>query len=109
MKKVILESPFAGEVEQNVSYAKACIRDCLKRGEAPIASHLLFTLDGVLDDKKKCERAMGIAAGVAWSDVSDYVVVYTDRGISKGMRIGIEAHIRNGTRILYRKLNNYGT
>lgn len=46
MRRVVLESPFAGDVERNVRYAKACIRDCLSRGEAPIASHLLFTQPG---------------------------------------------------------------
>ena len=40
MKLVIMESPFAGAVQQNVHYARLCLRDCLLRGEAPIASHL---------------------------------------------------------------------
>ena len=40
MKLVILESPYAGDVEANVEYARACVRDSLSRGEAPIASHL---------------------------------------------------------------------
>lgn len=36
MIRVVLESPFSGDVEENIKYAKECIRDCLKRGEAPI-------------------------------------------------------------------------
>ncbi|MEK7211264.1 MAG: hypothetical protein AAB731_01390 [Patescibacteria group bacterium] len=43
MQRVILESPFSGDVKRNIAYARACIRDCLRRGEAAIASHLLYT------------------------------------------------------------------
>jgi hypothetical protein len=42
MRWVILESPYAGDVEANVAYARAAVRDSLMRGEAPIASHLLL-------------------------------------------------------------------
>ena len=104
MLKVIIESPFSGDTDGNIAYAKKCIIDCLKRGESPIASHLLFTLDGILDDTNDCERALGMAAGLAWSDVCDYAVVYTDRGITNGMQIGIDAHQHTGTKILYREL-----
>lgn len=47
MKLVIVESPYAGDVKTNVAYARAAIRDCLMRGEAPYASHLLYTQEGV--------------------------------------------------------------
>ena len=57
MRTVIVESPFAGRVEANKVYARLAIRDCLKRGEAPFASHLLYTLDSVLDDTDPAERA----------------------------------------------------
>ena len=49
-RKVILESPYAGDVETNLRNARAAMRDCLLRGEAPYASHLLYTQPGVLDD-----------------------------------------------------------
>jgi len=66
---VVLESPFGGPtidaVLENVNYAKRCVKDCLKRGEAPIASHLLFTRRGILDDTIPEERALGIEAGLA--------------------------------------------
>lgn len=35
MKLVILESPFAGDVEANIEYARACVRDSLPRGFRP--------------------------------------------------------------------------
>lgn len=89
MKRIVLESPFAGNVELNVAYAKLCVRDILLRDEAPIASHLLFTQPGLLDDTKPEQRKLGIAAGHAWIAVADEVVVYGDLGISKGMELGI--------------------
>lgn len=84
MRRVIVESPYAGSVDDNMAYARVCIRDCLQRGEAPIASHLLFTQ--VLCDEIPAERDLGIAAGLAWIAVADAMVVYIDRGVSNGMR-----------------------
>lgn len=43
MEIVILESPYAGNVEKNVEYARMCMLDSLKRGESPMVSHSLFT------------------------------------------------------------------
>ena len=90
MKLVILESPYAGDVPKNVEYARLCVRDSLGRGEAPIASHLLYTQPGILNDDDPAEREQGIAAGLEWSRVSELHVVYADLGISKGMQYGIE-------------------
>jgi hypothetical protein len=90
VRLVILESPFAGDITLNKSYARACVRDCLLRGESPIASHLLFTQPEVLRDDIPDERKLGIAAGHAWYRVADACVVYVDRGISDGMQQGIE-------------------
>jgi hypothetical protein len=85
MKRVILESPYAGNIEKNIFYAKLCIKDMLKRGEAPIASHLLFTQPGILDDNNPEERKLGIAAGLAWLPVADLQAFYVDYGMSNGM------------------------
>ncbi len=104
MRLVLVESPFAGDVEANVNYARACIRDCLLRGEAPIASHLLYTQPGVLDDTVPNERAYGINAGHAWMRDADAVVVYTDRGVSFGMLAGINRAKFHGKRVEYRIL-----
>jgi len=83
MKKVIIESPYAGNVQRNVEYAKLCLKDSLNRGEAPIASHLLYTQ--VLDDLKPNERKHGIDAGLEWLKVADLHVFYVDYGWSLGM------------------------
>ncbi len=104
MKLVIVESPYAGDIEANVKYAKACIRDCLLRGEAPIASHLLFTQDGILDDSIPGEREQGINAGLAWMRVADIVALYIDRGVSGGMEAAREFAEDNGYLVEHREL-----
>jgi hypothetical protein len=91
MKLVILESPYAGDIDANVEYARACVRDSLSRGEAPIASHLLYTQPGILCDEDPHERQWGIDAGLAWKAVAQGSVVYCDLGVSKGMEYGIAA------------------
>jgi hypothetical protein len=104
MKLVILESPFAGDVQANIEYARAAVRDSLARGEAPIASHLLYTQQGILDDDIPSERQWGIDAGLAWRGVSSGTVVYTDQGISRGMKYGIAKAIEDGKSVEYRTL-----
>jgi hypothetical protein len=86
MRLVVVESPYAGDVALNMRYLRACLRDCISRGESPYASHGLLTQEGVLDDSKPEERAKGIAAGHAWWVGADAIVFYVDRGWSKGMR-----------------------
>lgn len=109
MRLVILETPFAAPtaegIAENVAYARACLRDCLLRGESPIASHLLYTQPGVLRDEIPDERKLGIEAGLAWGRVAEATVVYTDRGISRGMQYGIETASADGRLIEYRKIS----
>lgn len=90
MRLVVIESPFRGDTAANVAYARECMRDSLDRGEAPFASHLLFTQDGILDDGIADEGARGMAAGLAWARHAEATVVYTDLGISEGMAAGIQ-------------------
>lgn len=85
MKLVIIESPYAGDIRANVEYARACMRDALNRGEAPIASHLLYTQPGILKDEIPEERQWGIDAGLAWRRVAELTAFYVDRGWSRGM------------------------
>lgn len=107
MKLVIMESPFAGAVQQNVHYARLCLRDCLMRGEAPIASHLLYTQENVLDDLIPAERTLGIAAGLAWRAVAESAVFYVDRGWSSGMTAARELYDREGFPYEIRTLEGY--
>ena len=105
MRRVILESPFAGNWYQrllNRSYARLCLKDCLMRGEAPFASHMLYPQ--VLRDDVPAQREWGIASGFAWLEIADASVVYIDRGISDGMNAGIDAARREGVPVEYRSL-----
>lgn len=104
MKLIIIESPYAGDVEANIEYARKCVKDSLSKGEAPIASHLLYTQPGILDDDIPEERQWGIDAGLAWRRVADMTVVYTDKGITRGMEYGIALAQEEGNAVEYRTL-----
>jgi hypothetical protein len=110
MKRVVLESPYGArwfwQRWLNRRYARACMLDALRRQEAPMASHLLYTQ--VLSDQNPQQRAWGIDAGLAWLAGADATVVYTDRGISAGMRQGIAAAERKGMPVTYRSLSGVG-
>lgn len=101
---VVIESPFAGDVETNLAYVRACMADCLAQGESPFASHALYTQPGVLDDDDPEERHKGMMAGWDWMTKADAVVVYTDLGISQGMRDGIERASKAGKPIEFRTI-----
>ena len=122
--KVIIESPYAGYyksrfsikiiriflnwifnkiiVYRNINYARACMKDCFIRHEAPFISHLIYTQ--ILNDNKSREREQGIEAGLLWGKCADKTVVYCDYGISPGMKKGIERAEKEGRKIEYRKL-----
>jgi hypothetical protein len=89
VRLVVVESPYAGDVERNLRYLRAAMADCLARGEAPFASHGLYTQPGVLDDTVPSERRLGMDAGFAWGERADAVVVYEDLGVTPGMLAGI--------------------
>src|SRR5574343_305969 len=80
MKLVVIESPLAGDRERNRAYARACMRDSIRRGEAPLASHLLYDQPGLLDDNDPAARILGIQAGFAWAEHAELVAVYIDLG-----------------------------
>ena len=41
-KLVYIASPYSGDVERNVAFAKAACRYAMNQGVTPIASHLLY-------------------------------------------------------------------
>lgn len=104
MRLVVIESPYAGDVEANLDYGRRCMLDCLQRGEAPMASHLLYTQ--CLDDLDNEDRRLGMQAGWEWFDAVDACVVYIDNGISIGMRDGIEAASQCDVKIEFRELGD---
>jgi hypothetical protein len=105
-KRVILESPYVAktpvQLARNIAYARAAMLDSLSRGEAPMVSHLLYTQ--VLDEENSHQRSLGIEAGLAWLSAASKSVVYTDLGISYGMRHGITLAESSGIPVEYRVL-----
>lgn len=90
MPTVVIESPYAGDVEANVEYARSALAHSLSLGEAPFASHLLYTQPGVLRDDNPEERLRGIQAGFAWGGLAKRIAFYCDRGLSNGMRAALD-------------------
>lgn len=107
-RRVIIESPFAGNIETNLTYAREAMRDCLERGEAPYASHLLFTQPGILKDEEPEERMWGIEAGLTWGQLADATVVYCDLGVTRGMELGIERAKLLGRPVEWRQIRRIG-
>jgi hypothetical protein len=102
MKRVVIESPLGGNFKRNIRYARLCALDCIRRGEAPYASHLLMTQ--FLNDANEEERRLGMEAGFAWGSHGHIVAVYQDFGISDGMRKGIKLAIEREQEIEHRNL-----
>jgi hypothetical protein len=106
MKRVILESPFAGGVPFNLKYARECAHHCVtKRGESAWGSHMIWPQ--FLNDEDPAERNLGIEAGFAWSEVADYHVFYTDYGWSQGMQRALAHCLQRRKHFVIRSL--YGT
>lgn len=87
---VIIESPYAGDVDRNLRYLRAAMRDSLLRGEAPYASHALYTQPGVLDDDDPAERRLGMDGAAPYRKRADWTAYYTDLGTSLGIEEGLE-------------------
>jgi hypothetical protein len=108
MKLVIIESPYAAATEDgilaNVRYARSALHHALMRGEAPFASHLLYTQEGVLRDAIKTERRRGILAGHAWFSKADLICFYTDLGWTPGMLEGLRNALSDKKRISVRAI-----
>lgn len=117
--RVIIESPFKSNEQysfhENINYAIRAMVDCLQRGEAPFASHLLYTCcvnsdgtHGYTDDTENSDnpvgRVWGINAGLKWAEHADKTVVYIDNGITEGMKYGIEHAKKHNRPIEYRSL-----
>jgi len=94
---VIIESPYSGDIEKNVSYAWECLNDSyFRHNEAPIATHLLWTKlstdciekEHIPDDKEGRKRAMTKCRELRKK--INKVIFYVDRGWSGGMKLALE-------------------
>lgn len=106
MKLVVIESPYGDSNPtrraSNRVYAREAMRDSIARGECPIASHLIYTQPGILNDEDEVERALGIECGYAWGEHAIHVAFYIDRGCSRGMLAAQDHWRARGKRIVYR-------
>lgn len=62
MKLVYICSPFAGDIENNLWFARAACRYAADQGCAPLAVHLLYPQ--ILNDADPVEREAGIQMGL---------------------------------------------
>lgn len=112
-KLTVVESPFRGEgyheTEINYLYTLEAAKKLLNEGFFPYASHLTYTQDGILDDRIKEERDLGIHAGILWGSLAPSRTVFSQRGISKGMELGIEAAKKQGIEIREGEIQNYNS
>lgn len=102
MKKVFICSPYSGDIDANVAYARRAMLDSINRNEAPYVSHLLYTC--VLSDSNPGHRQYGTDAAIAYLDLIQHLVVYEDRGTSPGMVREINHAVGKGYPVEYRKL-----
>jgi hypothetical protein len=71
-------------LRQNLTYARLALLNSLSRGEAPLASHLLYTQ---VWSERDDLRDAGIKAGVEMHHRCDTVALYVDLGLSNGMKL----------------------
>ncbi len=91
MKRVVVESPYAGNTKLTETYGEFCMHDCLiNHNESPYASHLLYTRKYVLRDHIPDERMVGIKAGFFWRDVAEKTIFYVDFDMTDGMKLGLD-------------------
>lgn len=87
-RRVIIESPLAGDFGENFRYLLWCCRAVYKRlGKQPIASHLVCPW--FMDDRDPDERRDGIDSPWVWDSSAPHYV-FDDLGMSNGMQRALE-------------------
>lgn len=87
-KLVYIASPYAGDVEANVLFAKDACRYAIQQGSAPVAVHLLYPQ--LLDDRIPEEREAGLRMGLRVLEACDELWLCGEH-ISAGMQKELEA------------------
>jgi len=93
MKLVYICSPFAGDIERNVQFARAACLYAAEQGCAPVAVHLLYPQ--ILDDNIPAQREIGIRMGLRVLASCDELWICGSR-ISHGMSCEIAKAERLG-------------
>ena len=92
-KMVYIASPYAGEVEQNVRFAKAACLFAMRQDCTPVAVHLLYPQ--FLDDSNPTQREAGVRMGLRVLEACDELWLCGDR-MSRGMSAELAAAERLG-------------
>lgn len=101
MKKLIFVcSPYSGDIEKNVEFAKQCCLSVIYDGDIPFAPHLFFTQ--FLDDSITDQRKAGIEGGLLIMNKCDAMYVFGNT-ISDGMAIEIIEAEKLGIPVKYFK------
>jgi hypothetical protein len=93
MKLVYICSPYAGDIEQNIRFAKAACSYAAEQGCAPVAVHLLYPL--ILNDAIPAQREAGIRMGLRVLASCDQIWICGEH-ISHGMSCEIAEAKRLG-------------
>lgn len=80
---VYICSPYRGEVERNLEYARELTRLALDNSFVPIAPHLYLTQ--VVNDEDRWERKRGMRAGKELLWHCKYILIGSRYGLSAGM------------------------
>lgn len=92
-KIVYIASPYAGDVEGNVAFAKAACRLAMEQGSTPVAAHLLYPQ--MLDDAVLEQRELGIKMGIRLLEACSELWLCGSR-ISGGMQEELKAAWKYG-------------
>lgn len=87
-KIVYIASPYAGDIERNVEFAKAACLLAMEHGNTPVAAHLLYPQ--MLDDMIPEQRELGIKMGIRLLGACDELWLCGNR-ISNGMQEELKA------------------
>ena len=87
-KIVYIASPYAGDIEGNIEFAKAACLLAMEHGNTPIAAHLLYPQ--MLDDTVPEQRELGIKMGIRLLGACDELWLCGSR-ISNGMQEELKA------------------
>jgi len=82
-KRILVISPYSGDIEKNLKYLDCCMRYVIAKGHAPFAPHFIYP--HFLDDSKPEERRRGLEMGLVWGEKAEEIWIFVDHGHSEGM------------------------
>ena len=96
--KAYVVSPYAGNTRKNVRNAIRYCQFVIENGRIPVASHLMYPQ--ILDDNDPASRELGLMFGLSLLEICDEVWVFTENGVSEGMRAEIQEAMKLRKKII---------